>query len=128
MSDSAEPLEWVAKAEEDWAAAHVVLRRKTPLTAIACFHAQQCAEKYLKAILIARRHRFSHVHDLLILNQECHAAGILLGISEDALSTLSHYAVKARYPGNAPAIEDARKALETTRAVRKFARKFLIVK
>lgn len=128
MSDSAEPLEWVSKAEEDWAVAHAVLRRKTPLTAIACFHAQQCVEEYLKAMLIERRHRFSHVHDLLVLNQECHIAGILLGISEDALSTLSLYAVKARYPGNAPAIQDAREALETTRAVRKFTRRFFNLK
>jgi hypothetical protein len=64
----------------------------------------------------------------LVLNQECHEAGILLGIFEDDLFTLSLYAVKARYPGNAPAIQDAREALETTRTVRKFARKFLNVK
>jgi len=128
MSDSAKPLEWASKAEEDWIAAHSLLRRKFPLTAIACFHAQQCAEKYIKAMLIARKYPFSKVHDLLILNQECHRAGILLGILEDDLSTLSLYAVKARYPGNAPALEDAREALQTTRTVRRFARKFLNLK
>ena len=42
--------EWVAKAEEDHLAAlDLARRRKRPLWSGVCFHAQQCAEKYLKA-------------------------------------------------------------------------------
>jgi HEPN domain-containing protein len=42
--------EWVAKAEEDYLAAlDLARRRKRPLWSGVCFHAQQCAEKYLKA-------------------------------------------------------------------------------
>lgn len=45
MSDPKNPRDWVAKAEEDFTAASLLLRRKKPLTAIASFHSQQCAEK-----------------------------------------------------------------------------------
>ncbi len=44
--------EWVEKAEGDFATARRELRaRKDPNYDAACFHAQQCAEKYLKACL-----------------------------------------------------------------------------
>jgi HEPN domain-containing protein len=43
--------EWISKAEGDFASSGRELRaRKDPNYDSACFHAQQCAEKYLKAI------------------------------------------------------------------------------
>jgi len=54
MSDVTDPLSWVERAEEDYALARLSLRQKKPLAYGACFHAQQCAEKYLKAILVSR--------------------------------------------------------------------------
>ena len=45
-------LEWIHKAEEDWHVAQMSYRaRKHPSYDAAVFHAQQCAEKYLKARL-----------------------------------------------------------------------------
>jgi HEPN domain-containing protein len=42
-------LEWIEKAEEDWMMMLKGYRaRKSPAYNAACFHAQQCAEKYLK--------------------------------------------------------------------------------
>ena len=44
--------EWIAKAEGDWVTANRELRaRRRPNYDAACFHAQQCAEKHLKARL-----------------------------------------------------------------------------
>jgi HEPN domain-containing protein len=44
--------EWVEKAEWDFATANREIRvRKSPNFDAVCFHAQQCAEKYLKALL-----------------------------------------------------------------------------
>jgi HEPN domain-containing protein len=44
--------EWVAKAEGDYASAMREVRaRKSPNYDSACFHTQQCIEKYLKGIL-----------------------------------------------------------------------------
>ncbi len=43
--------EWIAKAEGDYATAGRELRaRRHPNYDAACFHAQQTAEKYLKAL------------------------------------------------------------------------------
>ena len=45
-------LEWVNKAEEDAAVAERESRvRKRPSPGAVCYHAQQCIEKYLKAVL-----------------------------------------------------------------------------
>jgi HEPN domain-containing protein len=45
-------LEWIDKAEGDFVTAQMSYRaRKNPNPDAACFHAQQCAEKYLKARL-----------------------------------------------------------------------------
>lgn len=61
MSDFEEIGEWIAKAEEDYAGAvDLQRRRKNPLPNLVCFHAQQCAEKYLKAYLISQRIPFYH--------------------------------------------------------------------
>ena len=125
MSDATEPRAWIERAEEDYAAVLSAVRRKRPLTYVACFHAQQCAEKYLKAILISRQAPISKTHDLLLLNDLCDKAGILLGLDSRRLNTLSDHAVKVRYPGDDPTHEEALEALEIAKTVRRFARAFL---
>jgi HEPN domain-containing protein len=128
MNEINDPLSWVAKAEEDYATAKWAARRKKPLTYSACFHAQQCAEKYLKGILVARGSAFSKVHDLLKLSAECERVGVLLPINLTQLDKLSSYAIRVRYPGEEPTSEEAREALEIAQAVPRFARKFLGIK
>src|SRR5581483_1500061 len=104
------------------------MRRKEPVTSIACFHAQQCVEKYLKGMLDIRGKAFPKTHDLLQLRDLCEQIGILVPISEDALDRLSKFAVATRYPGSTPTLNEAKESYETAKAVRKFARKFLGVK
>ena len=125
MSDITDPLAWVERAEEDYVLARSSLRRKIPLTYGACFHAQQCAEKYLKAMLVAHKHPFSRIHDLLVLSDECAQAGIILSVPDDQLSGLSYYAMRVRYPGDDPTPEEAHEAFEIAKSVRRFSRKFL---
>jgi len=43
--------EWVRKAETDFLAAAALADASPPLHDAVCFHCQQCAEKYLKALL-----------------------------------------------------------------------------
>jgi len=46
----ASTVEWVEKAEGDWKIAQRAYHaRKDPNYDAACFHVQQCVEKYLKA-------------------------------------------------------------------------------
>ena len=125
MTEANNPLAWVRRAEEDFTLARAALRRKQPLASGACFHAQQCAEKYRKALLISRGAEFPRTHDLLLLNNLCSANGILLEIEPRHLNTLTDFAVRTRYPGNDPTAEDAKEAIALAKLVRTFARKFL---
>jgi HEPN domain-containing protein len=125
MSDPTDPLAWAARAEEDYALAILALRRKRPLTYGAIFHAQQCAEKYFKALLVARGQTFPKTHDLAALSDLCSQANILIPVDQDWLQRLAAYAVLVRYPGEDPTLEEARTALNTARALRRFARKLL---
>jgi HEPN domain-containing protein len=56
---------WVEKAEHDLRnATHTLtLEEDCPFDTV-CFHAQQCVEKYLKALLTLRQIEFSKTHDL----------------------------------------------------------------
>ncbi len=128
MSDSNNPLDWVQYAEDDLAMTKSALKRSKPLTSPSCYHSQQCAEKYLKAILIAKDLEFPKTHDLIILDRLCSEAGVLTGFTKEDLGRLTGYAVHTRYPGNQPTPEDAQEAFEIAMNVRKFARKFLGVK
>ena len=120
--------DWVEYAEEDFTVAKSTLKRSKPLTTSSCFHSQQCAEKYMKAMLVAKDFEFPKTHDLLILDALCNKAGILTGYTKEDLGRLSGYAVHTRYPGNQPTREDAKEALEIVSNVRRFARSFLGLK
>lgn len=49
MKEQTEP--WVVKAEENLKAATILFESGDFPSAVVCFHAQQAAEKYLKAFL-----------------------------------------------------------------------------
>lgn len=116
---------WIDHAEDDFNAAGKLLRGKKPSIYGACFHAQQCAEKYMKAILVFREQRFPMTHDLVILNTLLQQAGVDMNIAEDLLELLSSYAVRARYSGETPELDDAKEALKIAKQVRAFGRRFL---
>lgn len=61
-------LEWIDKAEGDFATVQVSYRtRKQPNHDAVCFHAQQCAEKYLKARLEEASLAIPRTHNLYAL-------------------------------------------------------------
>ncbi len=125
MTEANDSRAWAASAEEDFILARTALQRKQPLVSGACFHAQQCAEKYMKALLLSKSADFPKTHDLLMLNNLCSAAGIFLEIDPKHLNTLSDYAVRTRYPGEGPNADDAKEAIELAKVVRALAKKFL---
>ena len=64
--------EWAAKAEGDFLTAGRELRaRKSPNYDAVCFHAQQCAEKYLKAVLQEHEKNITKIHNLVELMILC---------------------------------------------------------
>jgi HEPN domain-containing protein len=110
----------VQKAEEDLVLAEhgLELREKCPYDLI-CYHAQQCAEKYLKALLTGHALRVPRTHDLRFLIRQM-PAGLLLGIELDHVLTLNRYSIETRYPENWDDIErpEAERAVALARAVR----------
>ncbi|OIN92084.1 MAG: DNA-binding protein [Anaerolineae bacterium CG03_land_8_20_14_0_80_58_20] len=119
---------WIDHAEDDANAAGKLLRGKKPSIYGACFHAQQCAEKYMKALLVVKGKRFPMIHDLVTINDLLQRAGINMEVSENDLGLLSSYAVRARYSGEHPEMEDAKEAIQIAKTIRKFSRTFLELK
>jgi HEPN domain-containing protein len=70
--------EWVDKAEGDFITAQRELDASPPNYDAVAFHAQQCAEKYLKARLVEAGVKFPYVHDLSVI-LDCAAAGASMG-------------------------------------------------
>ena len=115
--------DWIAKAEEDFAVAVSLARpRKKPLWSPLCFHAQQCAEKYLKARLNEASIQFYKTHDLeQLLNQVLPLEPLWAAFRPD-LKRLTDSAILPRYPGNFFTKSEAQVALKTCKAFRKEAR------
>ena len=123
MHERDRALAWVDKAEEDYELALMAIRhRKRPLTGGACYHGQQCVEKYPKAFLTHQSHPFPHTHDLLALKDLCASADPFFVLDEDLLERLNAYAVGIRYPGEEATVEEAREAVSAMKTVRRFVR------
>ena len=111
--------EWAAKAEADFASAGRELRaRKSPNYDDACFHAQQCAEKYLKALLQQAGVPFARTHNLLALLDLLRPTDPAWELLRPALERLTAFAAAFRYPGEAADKALAQEALALCRAVR----------
>ena len=119
-------LEWVQKAEGDFASAQRELRaRKSPNYDAACFHAQQCVEKYLKARLQEAEIPFSKTHDLVVLLDLAIPMEPLWDDFRYSLRVLNSFAVEFRYPGQSADKDAARQAINICKSVRKIIRQGL---
>ena len=128
MSDPTDPLSWVARAEEDYSLAQSALRRRKPLAYGAVFHAQQCAEKYLKGRLSEAGISFGKVHDLVALLEVVLAVEAEWEAFREDLAYLSDFAVSFRYPGESAEKDSALDARRRCRKFRDAARKALRLK
>jgi len=118
--------EWVQKAEDDFIVAQKMLRaRKHPVYDAVCFHAQQCAEKYLKAYLQEHNQDIPKIHKLLDLLKLCKEVDASLEILLPDLKELERFSVNVRYPGTSADREEARMAFKTVQAIREFLRQQL---
>jgi len=89
---------WFRKAESDLLVIKNNLSsNEVPIDA-CCFHAQQAAEKYLKAYLVSKLIIFPKTHDLQTLLNLCITANhSFIRIKEPAIR-LSDFAIGPRYP------------------------------
>ena len=115
----------MAKAEDDYVVAQRELRaRKSPSYNASCFHAQQCAEKYLKSILQDQGTAFAKTHNLEKLIDLISPDVTWLALRARVLP-LSLYAVEVRYPGTNATKKQAQFALKICRELRAHARTLL---
>ena len=106
MYNPDDPWAWVAKAENDLLNIRNNLGcERNPWDTI-CFHAQQVAEKMLKAFLVSRGQTAGRTHDLVALLAEAVATGGPLNELETECRLLTPYAVLLRYPGTGEEVEE----------------------
>jgi HEPN domain-containing protein len=90
--------QWVQKAESDFASAKRLFTESESCSYdTVCFHAQQCVEKYIKALLLQHRVNFPKSHDigeLIGLVPE----GRQIPLTPEEQSKISFYAIAGRYP------------------------------
>ena len=91
--------QWVKKAEDDHNTAHFLAANKLPLHDHVCFHCQQCAEKYLKALLQEAGLFIPKIHDCETLLDLLPPQYASVRQFSRGLAILSEYAVTVRYPG-----------------------------
>ena len=109
----AETRAWLIKSKQDLKAAEVLLDADSALESIVAHHAQQAAEKSLKAFLEWHRRKFQKTHDLEKLGRECVEIDPTLGTICGRCAPLSEFAVEPRYPSawNEPSLDEAKEAL-----------------
>jgi len=112
---------WMRKAENDLKTAKDELNTQEPANDTICFHAQQCAEKYLKAFLIYHEIEFEKTHvleDLITLATQIDNSFIEL---IEFAKKLTPYAVEIRYPlFEEPTEEEAKEAIEIAEKIKEF--------
>jgi HEPN domain-containing protein len=121
---SAHPVaDWVEKAEGNYTSALVLLRQRTrQVPDVVCNQCQQCAEKYLKALLVRRGLGFPKTHDLIQLKNLLVPIDADVQLLTPVLTVLNPYGVDVRYPGIQATPQDAREAVQSMKVMRKFVR------
>lgn len=120
--------DWLRRARSDLALARLPL----PIDVLyndLCFHAQQAAEKSIKAVLIQHGIALPKMHDI------AHLISLLPGNvppppgAEDAAS-LTSYAVMIRYPGDYEDVteEDYREAVRLAESVYGWAERSIVAR
>ena len=111
--------EWVEKAEEDFRVARREQGAKPAAYNAVCFHAQQCVEKYLKALLQEHELPFYRTHDLEALMKLC------LPMTLELEQWLTVFAVETRYPGIKAKRRDAERCCQIATSLRTLIRRRL---
>ena len=89
---------WLRKAENDLKNIRASLQSGDPAWDTVCYHAQQAAEKSLKAFLVAHGTLPPRVHDLEELLSLCKDFDPSLDVLAGDCGLLTDYGVEVRYP------------------------------
>jgi HEPN domain-containing protein len=118
------PDEWMDHAESDLRLAQLATGDASIRREQVCFHAQQAAEKAIKAVLLFRQVEFPLTHDIEALMELAEESGLSLPDAVGDAGLLTPYAVEARYPGSWMDItaSDVQEAIETAKRTLQWAK------
>ena len=119
--------EWLLKADNDLkTAVHTLTLGGDCPADTVCFHAQQCVEKYIKALLVMRATAFPKTHNIRVLRALL-PPKLRPKLERKVQDRLTRYATVLRYPGagTEPPLTEARKAVALARQVRREVRRHL---
>jgi len=115
---------WLDFADRDLQAARLLVDSEY-VSSVVLFHAQQCVEKCLKALLEENGVLVPHIHSVVKLNSlVMEEAGISLNLDEDELDLVDAVYIDTRYPSGLgllpsgyPTREDAREMLRVAERI-----------
>lgn len=118
--------DWIARAIGDLALARVPLPEGGYYEDL-CFHAQQAAEKAIKAVYKKHGLTFRYSHDLGELLADLMNQGLTVPPEVEAAQILTAYAWESRYPGLAEPVtdEEYREAIQQSDDVVRWAKNFI---
>jgi HEPN domain-containing protein len=123
---ASDPQAWIDYALEDLEVARRALATAPPIARAACFHAQQCAEKVLKAFLVCRGQKVPRIHDLDELRLRCTALDSAFADIRTDCNVLNEFGSPSRYPPDGKDLEltvdDAKEAMKIAERVAAFVR------
>jgi HEPN domain-containing protein len=120
-TDFGKPEDWIRHAESDLALA----RSRTPGVLIEhrCYHAQQAAEKAIKAVFVAHKNLFPFTHNIGWLVDLLRKKGVEVPEGIARASHLSDYAAETRYPMIAVEKSELAEAIRKAAAALEWAKK-----
>lgn len=95
-----EALRWFKQAKADFAVVQTLYSREH--YAAACFHAQQAAEKALKAVLMANGQRIIWAHSVRELARLCESYDLSFAELAETGALLDQFYIPTRYPNGLP--------------------------
>ena len=119
---SGSAVDWLRYAESDLEIARITQSPRILLEGL-CFHAQQAAERALKAVLVAHAIPFPRTHNIATL-LDLVPLEIGLPSEVEAAAGLTDYAVLTRYPSNLEPVteEEYHEAVHLAEAIVDWAR------
>jgi HEPN domain-containing protein len=88
---------WLVKANEDLEVSAILINQKPPMVTGAAFHAQQAAEKVLKAFLTWHDQPFRKRHDLKRISQARQKIDATLATATSRVTSMTPWAIESRH-------------------------------
>lgn len=111
------PADWLSRAKSDMALARAPLPEGAVYESL-CFHAQQAAEKAVKAVYKAKGRGFEYTHNIGHLLYGLEREGISVPQTVWDAADLTRFAWEARYPGVVEPVTQAEYREAVAQAVR----------